>query len=126
MRNVLNRNKSYEEIEEDKKKQLELEQKNKIAEADNKPKLSRKKSVSREESLSFSGYSLLFGLLSYEAADTRRHFRLLPLSWFSWDKTSDDKVYVAPLFLWYQTEVLEYFVFFPFYGKQKDEDAREK
>ena len=126
LRNVLNRNKSYEEIEEDKKKQLELEQKNKIAEADNKPKLSRKKSVSREESLSFSGYSLLFGLLSYEAADTRRHFRLLPLSWFSWDKTSDDKVYVAPLFLWYQTEVLEYFVFFPFYGKQKDEDAEKK
>lgn len=126
LRNVLNRNKSYEELEEEKNKKLSLEQKIKEEQTDNKPKLTRKRSVNREESLNFSGYSLLFGLLSYEAADSRRHIRLLPLSWFSWDKNSDDKVYVAPLFVWYQTDLLEYFVLFPIYGKQKEETSEKK
>lgn len=126
LRNVLERNKSFEELEEDKKKELALAKNSKAKNTDNTPKLTRKKSVTRDESLSFSGYSLLFGVLSYEAADSRRHFRLLPLSWLSWDKESSDKVLVAPLFLWYQSDLLEYFVFFPFYGKQKDETSEKK
>ncbi len=126
LRDVLDRNKSYEELEEEKKKELALSKQASTKKADNTPKLTRKKFVSREDSFNFSGYSLLFGLLSYEAADSRRHFRLLPLSWFTWDKESSDKVYVAPLFLWYQSDLLEYFVFFPFYGKQKDETSEKK
>ena len=125
LRNIWNKKKELEEIE-NAKKELESTQDIPPIETDKKPKLTRKRSVSREESFNFSGYSLLFGILSYEAADSRRHFRLLPLSWFSWDKKSDDKVYVAPLFLWYEAEALEYLVLFPFYGKQREEFSEKK
>lgn len=125
LRNVLDRNKSFEEIEKEKKEELAA-QKKAVSKQDNSPKITKKKTISREDSYNFMGYSLLFGLLSYEAADSKRHFRLLPLSWLSWDKDSDDKVYVAPLFLWYQSDLLEYFVLFPLYGKQKDESSEKK
>ncbi|HNI91204.1 MAG TPA: hypothetical protein PKX55_23830, partial [Leptospiraceae bacterium] len=124
LRDVLNRNKSYEELEkENKEEKVRIKKESKDS---SDPKITKRKTITREDSLSFSGYSLLFGLLSYEAADSKRHFRLLPLSWFSWDKESDDKVYVAPLFLWYQSDLLEYLVLFPFYGKQKDESSEKK
>ncbi|MEM7182722.1 MAG: hypothetical protein AAF518_17545 [Spirochaetota bacterium] len=91
------------------------------------PKLAKKRDFTREDSLSFAGYSALFGLISYEKADTKRHFRLLPFSWLTWDEASDEKIIIVPPFppiaVWYETEDISYNVFFPFYGRQRDEDS---
>ncbi len=91
-----------------------------------KPLLSKKRTFDREHSHNFFGFKLLFGWLAWERGDTRRHFRLLPLSWFTWDTASDDRIYVAPpFFLWYKSveERVEYFVLFPFYGSQREKDS---
>lgn len=94
------------------------------------PRLAKKRDVSRESSLSFRGYSALFGLISFEKADSRRHFRLLPFSWLTWDEESDDKIILfppfPPLFVWYKSLDLEYNVIFPFYGRQKDKTSEMK
>lgn len=90
------------------------------------PVLSKKRTFDRDNSYNFFGFKLLFGWLAYERGDTRRHFRLLPLSWFTWDTASDDRIYVAPpVFLWYKAEKtsVEYFVLFPFYGSQKEKGS---
>ncbi|EMY68008.1 LA_1737 family protein [Leptospira vanthielii] len=91
------------------------------------PKLVKKREFNRENSDSFIGYNLLFGIFSYERADSKRHIRLLPLAWFTWDETSEDNVVLLPPFfpIWfsYQSNDLEYKVLFPLYGKQKDIDS---
>lgn len=91
------------------------------------PKLVKKREFNRENSNSFIGYNLLFGIFSYERADTKRHIRLLPLAWFTWDEASTDNVVLLPPFfpIWfsYQSDDLEYKVLFPLYGKQKDKDS---
>lgn len=131
-RNTLTRVKTFEELEEEKKaaQVKQVVQNSQIAKEDGKVKVSKKRSVTREDSLSFKGYSALFGLVSYEAADTKRHFRLLPLSWLTWDVESDDKIMIFPPFppvvVWYKSEDLEYNVIFPFYGKQKDKDSEKR
>ncbi len=84
----------------------------------------KKKTVSRENSQYFWGWNLLYGLVAFEIADSRRHFRLLPLSWLTWDKESDDKLFVIPLpipiirYLSIEDDS-EYLVVFPFYGNQR-------
>ena len=86
----------------------------------------RKPGVTRDESEKFFGMHLLFGIFAMEFADTRRHVRLLPLSWLTWDSRTDDKIYAFPLplpFVWYKAQELEYFVLFPFYGKQRDHES---
>ncbi len=85
----------------------------------------KKKTVNRESSEYFWGLNLLYGLAAFERADSRRHFRLLPLSWITWDKESDDKLYVVPLplpVIRYKSidEDSEYTVVFPFYGNQRE------
>lgn len=72
----------------------------------------------RENVRSFWGVSALFGIFSYEEGDDRRHLRLLPLSWFSWSKTSDNKVYAAPFFFYSRIADESYLLVFPFYGRQ--------
>ena len=47
--------------------------------------LSKKREMNRENSINFWGLHLLFGLVAAERADTKRHFRLLPLSWITWE-----------------------------------------
>lgn len=93
----------------------------------NQPKLVKKREFNRDNSDSFVGYNLLFGIFSYERADTKRHIRLLPLAWFTWDESSRDNVVLLPPFfpIWfsYQSDDLEYKVLFPLYGKQKDKDS---
>ncbi|TGN09785.1 LA_1737 family protein [Leptospira ilyithenensis] len=88
------------------------------------PKLVKKREFNREGSENFIGYSALFGVFSYERGDTKRHIRLLPFAWFTWDEASEDKVVLLPPFfpIWlsYKSDDLEYKVLFPFYGKQKD------
>ncbi|TGL44776.1 LA_1737 family protein [Leptospira perdikensis] len=101
-------------------------QKPKSIEVDN-PKVVKKREFNRENSDSFIGYNLLFGIFSYERADSKKHIRLLPLAWFTWDEASDDNVVLLPPFfpIWfsYQSDDLEYKVLFPLYGKQKDRDS---
>ncbi|PJZ46766.1 hypothetical protein EHQ30_08720 [Leptospira brenneri] len=91
------------------------------------PKVVKKREFNRENSNSFIGYQLLFGIFSYEKSDSKKHIRLLPLAWFTWDEASDDNVVLLPPFfpIWlsYQSDDLEYKVLFPLYGKQKDKDS---
>ncbi|WP_407658915.1 LA_1737 family protein [Leptospira soteropolitanensis] len=93
----------------------------------NDPKLVKKREFNRDNSDSFIGYQLLFGIFSYERADSKRHIRLLPLAWFTWDEASNDNVVLLPPFfpIWfsYQADDLEYKILFPLYGKQKDKDS---
>ncbi|HMY67203.1 MAG TPA: hypothetical protein PL163_11165 [Leptospiraceae bacterium] len=119
-RSVTERLKSSEEKDQEKKTAEEKA-------ANDGPGLSKKRTFDREHSREFLGYSALFGLFSYEKGDTKRHVRLLPLAWLTWDEASDEKVTVIPpfppIFFRYKTEDLEYFVVFPFYGKQRDKDS---
>ncbi|MBE7410562.1 MAG: hypothetical protein HS129_00620 [Leptospiraceae bacterium] len=92
---------------------------------ENQPKIEKEKSISKEKSENFWGWSALFGIAAYEKADTKRHIRVLPLGWFSWDKESDNKVFFLPLFnLWYVSDEVEYKVIapliIPLYAKQRN------
>lgn len=88
------------------------------------PKISKRKTFTREDSIDFIGVNLLFGLYGWEAGDSKRHIRAFPLAWFTWDTKSDDKVYtVPPLFVNYYSQDLRYTVLFPFYGYQKTLEA---
>ncbi|TGL64945.1 LA_1737 family protein [Leptospira jelokensis] len=92
-----------------------------------KPELKKKREFNRENSDQFTGYQLLFGIFSYEKADTKKHIRLLPFAWFTWDESSEDKVVLVPPFfpIWlsYVSADLEYKIIFPLYGKQKDKTS---
>ncbi len=91
--------------------------------------ISGKKGMSRENSEFFWGWKLLFGWMAYEQADTQRHFRLLPLTWFTWDDKANDQLYVfLPFFLSYKSEEKkeEYFVVAPFYAAQKEDKSYAK
>ncbi|TGL07258.1 hypothetical protein EHQ43_07525 [Leptospira bouyouniensis] len=92
-----------------------------------KPELKRKREFNRENSDQFIGYQLLFGIFSYEKADTKKHIRLLPLAWFTWDDSSEDEVVLLPPFfpIWfsYVADDLEYKILFPLYGKQKEKNS---
>jgi len=81
--------------------------------------LTERKTVDRESSEYFWGFKLLYGLLAFERADSRRHFRLLPLSWLTWDTASRDQVLWIINYISYASGETEYLVFFPFYGKQR-------
>ncbi|MCB1325756.1 MAG: hypothetical protein H7A21_13475 [Spirochaetales bacterium] len=88
------------------------------------PEISRERSVTRESSQNFFGAHFFYGLAAYEEADTRRHFRVLPLSWFTWDTTSDDRALFVPgVFFDYSREDLSYRAiipgFFPLYARQR-------
>lgn len=91
------------------------------------PKLTKKRDFTREESFNFYGWNALFQLIAYEKGDTKQHFRLFPLAWFTWDNNSNDKVYVLPpllpLFVHYTSQDLKYTVFIPFFGFQKTPEA---
>jgi hypothetical protein len=94
----------------------------------NKPSLQKKSTLSRETSEFFWGYKILFGWFAYERGDAKRHIRLIPLGWFTWDKDSDDKLYTVPFaFLSYKSQELEYFILFPLfipiYGSQKEKES---
>ncbi|GAB4422088.1 MAG: hypothetical protein OHK0011_00490 [Turneriella sp.] len=78
----------------------------------------------RADSESFFGLYALFGALAYERADHYRHFRLLPLSWLTWDSRSDTGVQtVIPFYVHYRDEESRYLVLapllVPFYASQE-------
>ena len=80
--------------------------------------------MSRENTIHYVGIELLYGLIAYKEADSKRHFRVLPLSYLSWDDTSDNKVnFVFAAYLSHREESAEYSVimplFIPVYGHQR-------
>lgn len=88
------------------------------------PRLAKSILLSREDAYNFWSLRILYGLVAYQHADTRRHFRVLPFYWLSWDEKTDDRVYFIPAaFLSYSAEETEYFalipMFIPVYGKQR-------
>lgn len=88
------------------------------------PHLQKSILLSRADAYNYWSVRILYGLVAYQHADTRRHFRVLPFYWLSWDERSDDKVYFVPgMFLSYHAEETEYFalipLFIPVYGKQR-------
>lgn len=87
-----------------------------------------KKDRSRESSINFWGFHLMFGLFAFEKADNKRHLRMLPLSWITWDTESDDQLKVIFNYLSYKnTETdTDYLVFFPFYGSQRIGESYKK
>ncbi|MDF3821056.1 hypothetical protein P3G55_14180 [Leptospira sp. 96542] len=94
--------------------------------SEKKPRIESKRSFTREDSYNFFGLNLLFGVFGYEAADSKRHIRLLPLAWFTYDTEVDENIYAGPLplpFIWYSSAALKYRIIFPIYGYQKSEDA---
>jgi len=93
-----------------------------------KPSIRKKGGLSRENATNYFGWSALYGILSYARADTARHFRMLPLGWFTWDTASNDRVIllppVLPLYVHYRSEDLEYRVIVPLlYGKQRNKKS---
>lgn len=80
----------------------------------------------RENTRTFWGLHLLFGLTAVELADDTRHVRVLPLSWITWDKSSDNRVTWLLNYLHYKQEETEYLVFFPFYGMQREGSSFRK
>lgn len=95
----------------------------------NGPYVTRDLVKNRKNSNTFWGMSTLFGLVSYEKADTHRHFRILPLSWLSWDESDDDQVsFIFAAYASYTGKNSSYLAvfpgFFPVYGYQEDKDSR--
>ncbi len=88
--------------------------------------ISKKNRVSRESSTNFWGFHALYGLMAFEKADSKRHLRILPLSWLTWDENSDDRIKVILNYVSYKQDETEYLVFFPFYGYQRIGESYSK
>lgn len=68
----------------------------------------------RADSAAFFGLYAIFGALAYEQADHYRHFRLLPLSWLTWDTRADSGVQtVIPFYVHYRDAESHYLVIAP-------------
>ncbi len=87
------------------------------------PQVTAKRARNRDDSDSFFGTYALFGIFAYERADHYRHFRLLPLSWLTWDANNDTGVQtLLPFYVRYKDEAVQYLVvgaLIPLYGKQQ-------
>lgn len=75
--------------------------------------LEKKQSFTRENSSYFWGLQILFGWTALEKADTKHHFRVLPLWWLTWDDKSADKILWTPLFMSYRSNETAYFAVYP-------------
>lgn len=85
-----------------------------------KPRLAEKRQRTRADSENFLGLYFLFGVSAYERADHYRHFRLLPLSWLTWNTANNQGVQtVIPFYVHYRDEDTRYLVFYPVYGVQQ-------
>lgn len=80
------------------------------------------KKLARENSRNYFGWEALFGIASYQSGDEKKHFRILPLGWFTWGKNNEDKIFAFPLPLptfWGTIGDESYRVVFPLYAEQK-------
>lgn len=85
-----------------------------------KARLIRKRERTRADSENFFGLYFLFGVSAYEKSDHYRHFRLLPLSWLTWNAQNNQGVQtIIPFYVKYEDEDTRYLVFFPVYGTQQ-------
>lgn len=81
--------------------------------------LIQKRERTRADSENFWGFYALFGALAYERADHYRHFRLLPLSWLTWDTHNDSGIQTfLPFYVHYRGDDTDYLVIAPVYGRQ--------
>ncbi|EMO46445.1 LA_1737 family protein [Leptospira santarosai] len=83
------------------------------------------KKLARENSRNYFGWEALFGIASYQSGDEKKHFRILPLGWFTWGTNSNDKIFAFPLPLptfWGTVGNESYRVVFPLYAEQKKGD----
>lgn len=83
----------------------------------NKVSLSDVALVSRDKSINYTGWSFLYGLIAYKSSETKTQFRILPLTWLTWSKESDNALLAGPLFLYYKDPEISYLVV-PFYASQ--------
>ncbi|MBM9578558.1 hypothetical protein JWG45_15530 [Leptospira sp. 201903070] len=80
------------------------------------------KKLARENSRNYFGWEALFGIASYQSGDDKKHFRILPLGWFTWGKNNEDKIFAFPLPLptfWGTIGNESYRVVFPLYAEQR-------
>lgn len=100
------------------------EKKSETQEDEKKTTLSDRLDTSREKSISFFRFDLLYGLFSYQAADTKRHLRILPLSYVTWDSASDtkDSWVLPPLIRYYKDDTTRINFFLPFYAYYRNND----
>jgi hypothetical protein len=97
--------------------------------------LENKPWISRDDSVNYFGWRMLFGIVDYKAADSKRHFRWLPFMWMSWDTLENDDNYwfltyhhskgkdyssymFIPFFYSYSSPEQDQFLIFPVYGSQ--------
>ena len=99
------------------------EEQKKEMERSDLPRFTRKNDVEREDSEYYFRTTLLYGLFSYQWADTKRHFRFFPFAWFTWDTRSDDGVQTIPfVYLNYNSDETSFYVIgpvIPLYGHQR-------
>jgi hypothetical protein len=92
------------------------------------PSVTKKKSFTREDSNFFYGWTALFYAISYEKGDTKKHFRMFPLMWFTWDEKNEDRLIlfppILPLVFYYNTPEVQYMAFVPFFGRQKTDESK--
>ncbi len=95
--------------------------------------IGRGKMVKRENAKNYWGWDVLFGLFSYRKADSWKQLRMPPIGWFSWDQSSDDKVFVTPVSISYKNEFdkTEYFAVYPIlplplYGRRVEDRSYVK
>ncbi len=81
------------------------------------------KKLARETSKNYFGWEALFGIVSYQSGDDKKHFRILPLTWFTWGTNSKDYIFFWPLppVFFGKVRNESYRVVFPFYAEQKKE-----
>ncbi|UOG59244.1 LA_1737 family protein [Leptospira noguchii] len=79
------------------------------------------KKLARETSKNYFGWEVLFGIVSYQSGDDKKHFRILPLTWFTWGTNSKDYIFALPLppIFFGKVGNESYRVVFPFYAEQK-------
>ncbi|MFC1669831.1 LA_1737 family protein [Spirochaetota bacterium] len=122
-----------EKIEEIDEKNIDIGKKNRIKplglknsktgvaiKKENKPRLESKSTLTRETSHTYFGWQFLWGVVSYKATDSERHFRMLPLCYLTYNENSSDKIFWVLNFIYFKSDKgdLVYNALFPFYGYQ--------
>ncbi|HPS59433.1 MAG TPA: hypothetical protein PK514_15120 [Spirochaetota bacterium] len=96
---------------------------------DERPVSIKKRTTSRDDSINYFGWDFLFGWMAYRHADTRYHWRVLPLAWFTYDEASADRLrMILPFYLSYYSEETKegYFMLAPFYASQSEGDSYKR
>jgi len=80
--------------------------------------------ATRQNAINYFHIKFLFGLWEFQILDSEKHFRLLPLTWITWNKHSSNKMFWMLNTLYYNAPKTKnkpsqsYFVFFPLFARQ--------